>query len=178
VKLLLLYELDASKLVKALNRYQVKKAQGGINREFLHLSPDAPVSQPYRSGNLETPVKPEHKGLMGQPDKPEGSMADKVGREPSITGSQRKSSESPMGVLDKILGPASAKTRPVMTNMGQPYERGLSGDPLGDPVEAYPVDKDDGATDLKRNVAEDPGRTREGSLGFGRSKFGLQRYMG
>jgi len=192
MKLRLLEELDPIKLARALSGYTFKKAAGGVNRETANLtSNSATVSQPYLSGNLETPVKPEHKGLMGQPDNPHGTMADKPGREPSITGSSRKPGETPTGILNKFVGPASAQTRPTETSvgspdnisidMGDPYSRVTDGylpDPLHDAVESQPVDRNDRPTDFKQEgPAQDPGRVRSGSLGMGNLGFG-KRYVG
>lgn len=152
MKLVALEELDPAGIAKALSRYAMfTKAKGGVN------NPQAKLKEyPKRSGNLETPVKPEHKGLMGQPTNPHGSVIDKPGRESSV-----------------------ASSRPRMVDLGQPFERGLSDGPLDDGVDALPVDKsgDDYKT-RREGPAEDSGRKRDGSLGFNRASAGLTRYMG
>jgi hypothetical protein len=89
-------------------------------QDISHQFPKLPKG---KSGNLETPLaNPAHKRLMGQPENPHGTRADKLGREPSIAGSFRKTSETPVNVRSS----ANAPTRPTMTSMGQPHERASS----------------------------------------------------
>ena len=114
----------------------------GINQTDLHAA-----QFPQRSGNLETPLAdPDKKRLMGQPENPHGTRADKPGRESSVTGSSRETSGTPMGVRSS----AEAPTRPVMTSMGQPFERAASlnarggASPVGDDASSRPVDQEGG----------------------------------
>lgn len=99
-----------------LDPKQAKKY--GVNQTDLFAT-----QFPQRSGNLETPLAdPGQRRLMGQPENPHGTRADKPGRESSVTGSSRETSGTPMGVRSS----AEAPTRPVMTSMGQPFERAAS----------------------------------------------------
>lgn len=175
MRLLALEELDPGQLAKALSRYAIfSKTKGGINNPQAQLR-----AYPKRSGNTETPVAPKHKGLMGQPNNPYGTVHDKLGREPSISGSSRKPTELPTGSDDVGMTKAQRTSRPVLVDLGQPFERGLSDDPLGDAVDTIPVDKDGSDYKTRRDgPAEDPGRKRDGSLGIGRSSQGLTRFMG
>lgn len=152
MKLVALEELDPGQIAKALSRYAMfTKAKGGVNNPQSQLK-----KYPRRSGNLETPVKPEHKGLMGQPKNPHGTRFDKLGREAS-----------------------AASSRPQLVDLGQPFERGLSDDPLDDSADVMPVDKEGPDWKTRREgPAEDPGRKRDGSLGFNRASQGLTRYVG
>lgn len=179
MRLILLEQLDPSKLAKALSRYAIfLKFKTNINREQSNLDNDGIISQPNRSGNLETP-NPEHWSMMGQSPNPHGTRADKRGRTPSITGSSRKSSESPVNTDNTGIHQSQQETRPSMTSLGQPFDRGLSDDPLDDGADVMPVDKGGMNYHTRREgPAEDPGTKRDGSLGFNRSKRGLTRYVG
>lgn len=179
MRLTLLEQLDPSKLAKALSRYAVfLKSKANINREKANLSDDNITSQPNRSGNLETP-NPEHWSIMGQGSNPHGTRADKQGRVPSIGGSHRRNSENPTNTDNKGIHQSQQKTRPTMTSLGQPFDRGLSDDPSDSDADAMPVDKGGMNYHTRREgPAEDPGTKRDGSLGFNRSKRGLSRYMG
>lgn len=156
MKLMALESLDPGQIAKALSRRAIfLKAKGGVNRPQAQLK-----AQPKRTGDWTVPVSPEYKGLMGQSKNPHGTLHSKPGRELSL------------GTV-----PGQDSSRPTLVNLGQPFERGLS-DTIGD-AEVSPVDKGNGDYKTRREgPAEDPGRKRDGSLGFGRSSQGLVRYSG
>lgn len=133
-QLALLNELDINKWIKKRN----------INR-VNHMK-----DYPQRSGNLETPVKPKHKGLMGQPDNPHGSMADKPGR---------PSSENSVHAR-----PTTMKDPSGLENLGEPLERGISDDNVGDDANMHPSTKSYKPTRLQ-GPSETPGKQTWTSFG-------------
>ena len=87
--------------------------KSGLNNERVKLA-----QYPSRSGNFETPVKNKHKKLMGQPENPHGTRADKLGRE---------SSEASVHAV-----PTTQDDPTGLRNMGQPYQRGVLNNPASD----------------------------------------------
>jgi hypothetical protein len=109
----LLNELNIAKMLK----------KAGIHTDY----PTNKKEYPQRSGNLETPVKQKHKGLMGQPNNPHGTMADKPGR---------PSSEDTVHAR-----PTSMKDPSGLENLGEPLSRGISDQNVGDDANMHPSSK-------------------------------------
>lgn len=105
---------------------------------------------PSRSGNLETPVKPKHKGLMGQPQNPHGTVADKPGR---------PSSENSVHAV-----PTSMEDPSGLVNLGEPLDRGLSNQIVGNDASIHPAIKKTAPQRLE-GPAENPGKQRATSFG-------------
>lgn len=103
---------------------------------------------PVRSGNLDTPVKPKYKGLMGQPQDPH--LADKPGR---------PSSENSIHAV-----PTSMKDPTGLTNLGEPLKKGLSNHKVGDDASIHPAVKKM-APQRYEGPAENPGKQRATSFG-------------
>lgn len=133
-QLALLNELNLTKLLKKAN----------INKQY-------PLKKyPNRSGNLETPVKPKHKGLMGQPDNPYGTRSDKHGR--------------PSSEYTVHARPTSMKDPTGLTNLGEPLDRGISDENVGDDANMHPSSKKHKPTRLQ-GPAENPGAQTWTSFG-------------
>lgn len=143
MKLKLLHEFDGTLLARAMKQVLMKSS--GITNNTPNLTDQSPtVSQPQRSGNIDTPTKPKFAKFMGQGN-PHGTTLDKVDRPPSYE-----------------------STRPEMTNLGQPFERGLSTDIVGDGLGI--ATSKGGTADVRARLegpAEDPGRVRMGTFGIG-----------
>lgn len=133
-QLKLIIEMDLAKLV----------SKQFINKQY-------PIAEyPPRSGNLETPTKPEHKGLMGQPQNPHGTMADKPGRE---------TSENSVHAV-----PSSMRDPTGLITLGQPYQRRLSDGVVGDDASMHPSTTKAKPTRLQ-GPAENPGDQTYTSFG-------------
>lgn len=159
MKLKLLHESSTiTDLNQIINTYGNKKSAGGVNRELLNLTDDPPsVRQPSRSGNLELPTG--HK-ILGQSDNPHGTIADKPGIEPSITGSNRTVG-MPTNIDNKGILDSTKKTRPSkVTDSDKPFSQDS---PYGLHLQG---------------PSETPGKSKENTLGIGINKLGLQKYIG
>lgn len=90
-----------------------------IKKALINKQP----SKVSHSGNLETPPKnPRHRRFMGQGDG-HGTMGDKPGRPPAKNvRAEPTSMEDPSG----------------LENLGEPYDRGLSDNLVGDDASMHP----------------------------------------
>lgn len=132
MKLSLLIEFNFSPMANLL-------AKGGhLQNERQKLA-----QYPSRSGNLQTPVKPEHRGLMGQPFSPHATDVHRLGR-------QSAANTRPT--------PAMLRT-PQLTNLGDPFQRGIINPAVGDDGSLHKVDNGD---PLRRvdGPSETPGKQR------------------
>ena len=151
MKIRLLHEASISSLKNMLSK--VSKVRPAVGNERAHLLADAPtVSQPGRSGTVGTPPSnPEHRSIMGIPNSPNAEQAthnNSIGRKSS-----------------------GDSTRPKLTNLGQPLERGISNGNAG--INAVNLPAQDSAlptnldshTPTMNRMGEDPGRQRWNSFG-------------
>ena len=155
MKLSVLHEFN---FMPRLDPKQAKKY--GINDESQHAQ-----QFPQRSGNLETPpANPRHREFMGV-EKDHGTMAQKRGR------------------------PQSKNTRPTpnklgqdtFQELGQPYERGIENNTVGDDAELHSIDQNDplgrgtagkDGYSVGNGPAQDPGRQRSSSPSMRRPQPG------
>jgi len=108
------------------------------------------ASKASRSGNLETPLKdPKHRKMMGQSDNPHGTRADKPSRpQAENIRATPTSMEDPSGLID----------------LGEPLERGLSDNAVGDDASFHPSSTKQKPTRLQ-GPSETPGKQTWTSFG-------------
>ena len=138
-----------------MNKYHLAKSGLGSEKSKT-------ADYPVRSGNLETPVKPKHKGLMGQPDNPHQTRAQKPGRPPASRTRPEGSSSEDSGLsaqADIFRDDPSG-----LTDMGEPLTRGLSQQMVGDDAEMHPS-KGIAPTEV-RGPSETPGKAKNTGLGL------------